>query len=221
MANNRGGLSKREFEAKSKGLPMPYASKSKSSGSVKASGSSSGGSGMSSQLKAAQKALEKSYKLTKEETQAEDQLNKVVTEGTMGVNKIKAEPIAMPFQTGQIRETERRVEEKTVPLKLQIATLQARRQASTNVANSQLSYIKDVMNSSKKSSTLSEDEEYRDLQKQKLKAQIAKTQKSGSGSKSTASDWVKVTTEKGPTGRVRSIIERNKKTGETRRVNVK
>jgi len=218
MANNRGGLSKREFEAKSKGLPMPYASKSKSSSK---SSSSSGSSKLSSQLKAAQKALEKSYSPTKEEKAAEGSLNQIVTEGTMGVNKIKAEPIAMPFQTGQIRETERRTEEKTVPLKLQIATLQARRQASSNLASSKLQYAKDMMAQSQKSSSLSDDDEYKSLQKDKLKAQIAKTKKSGSGGGSSASDWVKVTTEKGPTGRVRSIVERNKKTGETRRVNVK
>jgi hypothetical protein len=200
---------------------MPYASKPKVS-AVKASGSSSGNSKMTSQLKAAQKALEQSYKPTGEETAAENAVNDLATQSIASVNKIKAEPIAQGFQTGQIRETERRSEEKAVPLKLQIATLQARRQASSNLASSKLQYAKDMIAQSQKSTStsLSQDEEYKQLQKDKLKASIAKTNKP-KATESTTNDWQKVTMEKGPTGRVRSIIERNKKTGETRRVNVK
>lgn len=217
MANNRGGYSKREFAAIKAGKPMPY-SKTGGSSAPKATATKSSGGGISSQLKAAQKALESSYKPSAEENAAEGTLNNLITSKEMGLNKIKNEPQAMPFAVGQTRALERQVEEKAVPLKLQIATLQARRQASTNVANSKLFFLKDAVTRSAAATKAADDSEYRDLQKQKLKKDISK--KTG-GSGSTKSDWEKVTVEKGPTGRVRSIVERNKKTGETRRSAVK
>ena len=229
MANNRGGLSKREFEAKSKGQPMPYASKSVAKTTSKSSSKSSSkeDSKISKQLEAAQKALEATYEPTSEEKATEQGINDLSTQTLASVNKIKADPIAQGFQTGQIRETERASEEKSVPLKLQIATLQARRQAASNLASSKVSFATDQYNrnvakkaAAAKSTAIADDPEYKQLQKDKLKAEVSKLNKP-KATGSSSSDWQKVTTEKGPTGRVRSIIERNKKTGETRRTNVK
>lgn len=192
---------------------MPY-------GSGKSS-SASGTGKLSSQLKAAQKAYEKTLKPSDEETAAEKNLDTVVQSGVLGRNKIKAEPIAQTFHVGQERVLDRQIEEQTMPIKLQIATLKARRESAADVAKSRLGFISDALDrSAKAASAKSSDPEYDELKKEKLRVDINKAKKpksSGGG----ASDWVKVTTEKGPTGRVRSIIERNKKTGETRRVTVK
>lgn len=216
-SKSRGGLSKREYAAKFGGQPMPY-------GSGKSS-STSGAGKLSSQLKAAQKVYEKTLKPSDEETAAEKNLDTVVQSGVLGRNKIKAEPIAQTFHVGQERVLDRQIEEQTMPIKLQIATLKARREAASNVAKSRLSFIGDAMDRTAKakfakSSEKSSDPEYDELKKEKLRADIAKA-KRPKGSGSGASDWSKVTVEKGPTGRVRSIIERNKKTGETRRTPVK
>lgn len=211
-SKSRGGLSKREYAAKFGGQPMPYGSSKTASAGVSSSK-------VSGQLKAAQKAYEKTMAPDAEETAAEKNLENVVQSGVLSRNKIKAEPIAQSFHVGQERVIDRQVEEQTMPIKLQIATLKARRESASNVAASRLKFLGDESARSSKQS--SADPEYDELKKEKLRVDIAKAKKPKSSGGGGASDWVKVTTEKGPTGRVRSIIERNKKTGETRRTNVK
>lgn len=189
-----------------------------------AKSSSKGGGGgsekkISGQLKVVQKSLEKAMKPTSEENAATQTLGNLTASKEMGLNKIKAEPQAMGFITGQSRELERSTEEKAVPLKVQIAALQARRQASINVATAKKGFIEGQMSRKATAVKSASDAEYNQLRNTKMKKQINKLNTGGSGSGK--SDWEKVTVEKGPTGRVRSIVERNKKTGETRRNAVK
>jgi hypothetical protein len=214
MANNRGGLSKREFAAAQAGKPMPY------SKTAKTSTPSGGSTNFSKQLKSAQSAYQKTLKPTAEEDTATNTLNNLVASKELGLNKIKDEPIAMPFAVGQSASLERQTEAKAVPLKLQIATLQARRQAAANVSKSQIDYVIGNIDRANAASKASAAEETTTLNNEKTKAQTAKLNKPAA-KKETASDWKQVSVEKGPTGRVRAIVERNQKTGETRRTPVK
>lgn len=144
-----------------------------------AKSSSKGGGGgsekkISGQLKAVQKSLEKAMKPTSEENAATQTLGNLTASKEMGLNKIKSEPQAMGFITGQSRELERSTEEKAVPLKVQIAALQARRQASINVANSKKGFLTEQISRRATSAKAASDAEMQGLQKEKLKKQINK-----------------------------------------------
>jgi len=208
----RGGLSKREFAAKSGSTPVSYGS----------GGKKSSGKSFEKQLKSAQKAYEKTLMPSKDEIAAEDAVNKEAQTLKLTTNKITNEPIARGFQTGQIREEERRTEEKMMPLKFQVATLRARREAAQNVAASKQKFVMDSYERKQaKAPTKSVDIETQELQKEKLRAQVAKLKApKKTGGSSSAGKWTVIDKEKGPTGRVRSILERNSKTGETRRTKV-
>ena len=151
--------------------------KAASSSSSKSGGSSKGGGGKSNiegQLKAVQKSLEKAMKPGKEETAATKALGDLDTSKTLGLNKIKSEPQAMPFITGQSRELERSVEDKAMPLKVQLAALQARRQASVDVARSKKGFLESAISRKASASKAASDAEMRGLQKEKLKASVNK-----------------------------------------------
>lgn len=210
MANNRGGLSKREFAAAQAGKPMPYGTKAASTTSAGKS------TNFGKQLKSAQSAYEKTLKPTAEEDAATGTLNNLVASKELGLNKIKDEPIAMPFAVGQSASLERQTEAKAVPLKLQIATLQARRAASSNVAKSQIDYINSGLDRESASAKAATAAETTNLNNEKIKAQTAKLKKTGTGSGSEKSDWVHVGWETRMSGTKVEIVK-NKKTGETKR----
>lgn len=201
----RGGLSKREFAAKSGGTSISYGGSSKKS--------SSG----SSKLRAAEKKYEKSLKPTKEETAAEKTLNDYQIQADKDIQATQKQAIPEFFVAGQSKNIEEKAEKISVPLRLQVATLKARREVASNVAANKLKSATAAYER-KNSGGSSEIEQVR-LEKAKLDLEKAKKKGTGGGG-SSASDWVKVTVEKGPTGRVRNIVERNKKTGATRRTPV-
>ena len=167
-------------------------------------------------MKAAEKAYTKSLKPTKEEMAAEKTLNDYQIQADKDIQATQKQAIPEFFVQGQAKNIEEKAEKISVPLRLQVATLKARREASSNVASAKYKTAVDSYN--KKSTGSSELEQVR-LEKAKLDLDKAKSKGSGGGG-SSASDWVKVTVEKGPTGRVRNIVERNKKTGATRRTPV-
>lgn len=168
--------------------PVVKAKAASSSSSSKSGGSSKGGGGKSNiegQLKAVQKSLEKAMKPGKEETAATKALGDLDTSKTLGLNKIKSEPQAMPFITGQSRELERSVEDKAMPLKVQLAALQARRQASVDVARSKKGFLESSVSRKAAASKSASDAEMRGLQKEKLRASINKLNSPRGGGKKT------------------------------------
>lgn len=201
MSSKRGGLSKREYAAKT---GQQY-------------DSSSSGSG---KLKAAQKKYEKSLKPTKEETAAENTLNQYQIQADKDIQETQKQAIPEFFVSGQAKNIEERAEKISVPLRLQVATLRARREASSNVASAKLKSIGESITRKSTAAKAAATAETQALRNESLKADIAKKKKAGSGSGSDAGDWVVIDKEKGPTGRLRATVERNKKTGATRRVPV-
>lgn len=203
-SKSRGGLSKREYAAKT---GQTYDS------------SSSG----SSKLRAAEKKYQKTLKPTKEEEAAEKTLNDYQIQADTEIQRAQKQAVPMAFIEGQSKNIEEKAEKISVPLRLQVATLRARREAASNVAASKLKSVGESISRKATAQKEAAAAETQALRNESLRADIAKKKKAGSGGKSDddASNWSKVTVEKGPTGRVRSIVERNKKTGETRRVPVK
>ncbi len=207
----RGGLSKREFAAKSGGQPISYGGGSKKSG----------GSSISGKIAAAEKAYAKSLKPTSEETAAEKTLNDYQIQADKDIQSTMKQSIPEFFVQGQAKNIEDRAEKIAVPLRLQVATMRARREAAANVASAKLKSATSAYERKQSAAKESASAEREALQTEKLRLDVAKAKKKGSGgSGSDAGDWQKVTVEKGPTGRVRNIIERNKKTGATRRTPV-
>jgi hypothetical protein len=206
-SKSRGGLSKREYAVKT---GQKYDS----------SASSSGGS---SKLRAAEKKYEKSLKPTSEETAAENTLNQYQIQADKDIQETQKQAIPEFFVSGQSKNIEERADKISVPLRLQVATLRARREAASNVASAKLKSATDSYNRKLTASKTAASAETTALRNESLKADIAKKKKSlsGSGKSSSTSDWTVIDKERGPTGRLRSTVERNKKTGETRRVPIK
>lgn len=203
-SKSRGGLSRREYAAKN---GKTY--DSESSGSSK--------------LRAAEKKYEKSLKPTKEETAAENTLNQYQVQADKDIQETQKQAIPEFFVSGQAKNIEDRAEKISVPLRLQVATLKGRREAASNVASAKLKSINDSITRKSTATKEAAATETQNLRNESLKADIAKKTKAASGggkSDDDASNWVVIDKEKGPTGRLRATIERNKKTGATRRVPV-
>lgn len=210
-SKKRGGLSAREFAANSGGKPVSYGGGSKKSSSI------------SSKLRAAEKKYEKTLKPTKEETAAEKTLNDYQIQADKDIQATQKQSIPEFFVSGQSKNIEEKADKISVPLRLQVATLKARREVASNVAANKLKSATSAYERKATAAKSAVGAEQDALRTEKLKIDVAKAKKkgTGSGSGSSASDWQKVTFEKGPSGVIRNIIERNKKTGETRRTPVK
>lgn len=206
----RGGLSKREFAAKSGGQPVSYGGGSKKSSTSK----------ISSKLRAAEKKYEKSLKPTKEEEAAEKTLNDYQIQADKDIQATQKQAIPEFFVAGQSKNIEEKAEKISVPLRLQVASLKARREVASNVAANKIKSLTSAYERKASAAKSAATDEQSALRTEKLKLDIEKAKKPKGSGGGGASDWVKVTVEKGPTGRVRNIVERNKKTGATRRTPV-
>lgn len=184
MANNRGGLSKREYAAKISGKPMPYALKGKKTEVLPTANAKKAASeSVSKDLIKAQKEYLSALNPTKEETAATASLGKInqqaETERAAIVDPIK-NPVASSFVQNQTSALADKTENAIIPLKYQIAALQSQREAKAKIAQTKLSFAKTP--SVKTVNPL--DTEYKTLRNENLKKTIAKKGNGGGGSKS-------------------------------------
>lgn len=178
MANNRGGLSRREYEAKKAGKPMPYALKSKvmtqDEGKKAASTSVSKSS---KDIIKAQKEYIASLTPTAEEKSATDNLGKINQQAEQERAKIvdpTQNTVAAPFVQNQTSALADKTENAIIPLKYQIAALQSQREAQGNIARAKLSFAKPT----KTVDPL--DTKYKELRNENLQKSIDKKGKKGS-----------------------------------------
>ncbi|MFA6171957.1 MAG: hypothetical protein WCW77_00100 [Patescibacteria group bacterium] len=90
------------------------------------------------QVKALEAKIAELMGKTPEELELEKTLNNLYSSEEMGINKIKDQPIAMDFITGQAAAVERRVNTQANTLTRKLATEQARRAAALDVAKFEL-----------------------------------------------------------------------------------
>lgn len=200
----RGKYSKREY-AKLSGTikPEKVAKTSKTSSSVSKY----------------EKEYLKSLKPSKEETQAETTLNNLIQSEELGVKNVEKQAIPLGFIQGQSERLRNQATEQAIPLKLQLATLQARRQATSEVASKKYQFAVKKANDRMTKSSDPLDTEYKQTRNERAKLALAKAQTKGSGS--SKSDWGAWTTKQvadpsDPLGRRKKTVSTriNKKTGE-------
>lgn len=202
MANNRGGLSKREYAAKIAGKPMPYALKATKSTPVMSTSkarksASSSVSKESKALQAAQKEYLKSLEPSKEETEATASLGEINKAAEMEAARIRdprQNTVALPFMERQADALGTQTEQKVIPLKYQIAALQSQREAKSNIASSKYKFAGEAYN--RKVASIKEndplEDEYKTLRNENLRATISKKGRSGSDkSEKEEKDYVK------------------------------
>jgi hypothetical protein len=93
-------------------------------------------------LKQAEENLITASKVTPEEHETQQTLANLLASKELGIADVREKPIAMPFITGQEAAIERRAAVKTLPLQSQLASLQAKRQSSLDVAKTQYDIAK-------------------------------------------------------------------------------
>lgn len=168
-----------------------------------------------------QKEYLKSLAPTSEETQAEGKLNNLVQSEELGVNKIQQQAIPLTFIQGQTERLRQQATEQAVPLKLQLATLQARRQAASEIASKKYEFAKAKV---AKTTTDPLDTEYKQTRNERAKLALAKamsTKKGKSVDPEVKAGWGAWTTKQvsdpeDPLGRRKKTVSVrvNKKTGE-------
>ncbi len=121
-----------------------------------------------------EKAYLKSLAPSKEETQAETTLNNLVQSEELGVKNIEKQAIPLGFIQGQSERLRNQATEQAIPLKLQLATLQARRQATSEVASKKYQFA--VKKASDKSTKVTDplDTEYKQTRNERAKLALAK-----------------------------------------------
>src|SRR3972149_4224033 len=138
MSNRPKGMSAREVWAQQTGKPKEqYPGSSKSSGSsttVKAPTVNT------KQLESLQKAYLGSLAPTSGETEAQTQLGNVITSKELGIAKAEQDPIPQGFVTGQSTAIEKSAALKALPLQTRLASLQAQRQAASDMLKTQLGF---------------------------------------------------------------------------------
>lgn len=167
-------------------------------------------------LAKAQRLYEKSLKPSGEERAAEQTLNNLIQSEELGVREIQKQAIPLTFIQGQSERLRDQATAQAVPLKLKLATLQARREAATKVAANK------VQNYSKSATTKTTDPldtEYKQLRNDRAKLALAKAQVSKG--KKESDGWGAWTTKdvkdaSDPLGRRKKTVSVriNKKTGE-------
>lgn len=86
----------------------------------------------------AEDELLRGLQISPEEEQTQKQLNALITSRELGLRGVEEKPIAMEFITGQKAALERRAATQSLPLTQNLALLQAKRQAATDIAKTKL-----------------------------------------------------------------------------------
>lgn len=94
-------------------------------------------------LAAIEKALLEAQAKTPEEEQAEKALANLIASKELGLRHIEEQPIEMEAIIGQSAALERRAATQAIPLQTQLAQIQARRQAATDVAKTKFEFEKE------------------------------------------------------------------------------
>lgn len=202
-SKSRNGLSVREY-AKLNGNPAPTnKTKSKSS------------------LEKYQKEYLNTLKPSKEEDAASTTLDNLVKSEALGVQNIEKQAILLTFIQGQSERLRNQATEQAIPLKLQLASLQSKRQANSEAASKKLSFATSKASKVEKT-TDPLDTEYKTLRNARAQVSLSKARGGGKAvDKDKEAGWgpwkeKSVTDPEDPLGRRKITVSKrvNLKTGE-------
>ena len=96
-------------------------------------------------MTALQNTITQSLTPSEKELSIQTQLENIITSAELGINKVREQPIATPFITGQSAAIQRATATSARPLQTQLAQLQAQRQSAIDISSVQLGFAESAL----------------------------------------------------------------------------
>ena len=100
---------------------------------------------LEAQLRALQQTFTQALTPSEKELSVQQQLQNIITSAELGINKVREQPIATSFISGQSAAIQRQAATSARPLQTQLADIQARRQAAIDVGGAQLGFAESAL----------------------------------------------------------------------------